>query len=212
AQVHQPVILLLSQTARGFSAEGRSEAPVVNLNGLESAYSSDALNLVSPPFQNTRNQVYARDIQVVTSELVSTGPDDRGGNRPSQSSGFPPGISGDGRFVAFSSSATNLVSDDLQGIENVFVYDRQSHTTELISRGMGGAANGSSSLPKISGDGRYVVFQSIASNLVSGDDNGLSDIFLFDRTNQTMMRISLAQDGGSANGGSITANISFDGR
>src|SRR5215470_7150842 len=73
AQVHQPVILLLSQTARGFSAEGRSEAPVVNLNGLESAYSSDALNLVSPPFQNTRNQVYARDIQVVTSELVSTG-------------------------------------------------------------------------------------------------------------------------------------------
>jgi Tol biopolymer transport system component len=210
AQLHPAVIDLLSQTARGFSAEGRSEAPIVNLNGLVSAYSSDALDLVSPPFQNSVNQVYARELELVTSELVSKGAG-RGGNRGSQTSGFPPGISGDGRYVAFSSSASNLVPEELNGLENIFVYDRELGATELITRGVSGPADGTSSLPKISGDGRYVVFQSIASNLVAGDDNGLSDIFLFDRTGHVMMRVTSAPDGTPSNGGSITANISYDG-
>src|SRR5512134_161674 len=101
AQVHR--IELLSQTARGFSAEGRSEAPAVNLDGLAAAYSSNARDLISPPLQSNLNQMYARDLTLVTSELVSRAEVGRVGNHPSQDSGFAPGISGDGRIVVFSS-------------------------------------------------------------------------------------------------------------
>jgi hypothetical protein len=204
-------IKLLSQTARGSSAEGRSNAPAVNLNGLQTAYSSNALNLVSPPMQNFRNQVYARDLEQVTSQLISKAPDGKAGNRASQSSGFPPGISAEGRFVAFSSTATNLVSEDTGGLENVFVYDRDAQTTELISRGIDAPSDGVSSLPKISADGRYVVFQSTATNLVAQPGNAPSDIYLFDRADGTMRRVSIASDGTPGNGQSLTPNISEDG-
>ncbi len=212
AQLHPPVIVLLSQDARGMSAEGRSEAPAANLNGLVAAYSSDALDLVSPPSQNARNQVYAREVELVRSELVSLAPDGTAGNRPSQNSGFPPGISAEGRFIAFSSSATNLVADETNGLENVFAYDREQDTTELISRGIDGPANGASTFPKISGDGRYVVFQSSATNLVAEPGNPMSDIYVFDRETGTMQRVSVAADGMPANGQSLTPNISDDGR
>jgi hypothetical protein len=210
AQVHR--IELLSETARGFSAEGRSEAPAVNLDGLAAAYSSNARDLVSPPFQSNLNQMYARDLTVLTSELVSVAEVGRAGNRNSQNSGFPPGISGDGRFVTFSSSATNLVADDTGGLENVYVYDRQEEVMELISRGLDGAANGGSNFPKISGDGRYVVFQSIASNLVEDPTGGFSNIFLFDRAEGRMVLVSSGIEDNTSNGNSITPNISDDGR
>jgi Tol biopolymer transport system component len=204
-------IELLSETARGFTAEGRSEAPAVNANGLVGAYSSDARDLLSPPVQSSLNQMYARDIEVVTSELVSVPAEGRIGNQPSQNSGFPPGISGDGRFVTFSSSASNLVEEDIGGLENVFVYDRELDQMELISRGPDMPANGASNFPKISGDGRYVVFQSIASNLVDGDTNGLSDIYCYDREEDVMILVTVGLDSAS-NGLSITPNISADGR
>jgi Tol biopolymer transport system component len=210
--LHPPDIILLSQTARGQSAEGRSQGPAVNENGLSAAYASNALNLVSPPFINHRNQVYARDVEVITSALVSKSDAGSAGNRDSQSSGFPPGITGDGRLVAFSSLANNLVPGDTNGQEDVFVFDRDAQSIELISRGTNGPANGGSTLPKISADGRYVVFQSTASNLVDDDGNGFSDIFLYDRAEQRMVRVSAAPDGGPANGNSITPNISADGR
>jgi Tol biopolymer transport system component len=211
AQVRPRLIELLSQTARGFSAEGRSEAPCVNRNGLVAGYSSDASDLVSPPLQDPRNQMYARELELVVSELVSLSPDDKAGNRPSQDSGFPAGISGDGRYVAFSSSATNLVPEDTNDQEDVFVHDRQTGVTELISRGIDGPGNGFSSFPKISADGRYVVFQSSASNLVADDTNGLSDVFVFNRTDQIMVLVSIAAAGGPSNGASITPSISDDG-
>src|SRR5262245_20691605 len=212
AQLHPPVIELLSQNARGFAAEGRSETPAVNLNGLVTAHSSNALDLVSPPLRNAINQVYARELEATTSELLSQGMNGGAGNQPSQASGFAPGISADGHFVTFSSSASNLVNDDLLGLENVFVYDRVSDTIELITRGSDGPANGASNFPKISGDGRYVVFQSIASNFVVGDTNGVSDIYLFDRMDRRMVLVSVAIVDSIANGPSITPNISEDGR
>jgi Tol biopolymer transport system component len=211
AQLAPRVIELLSQTARGMSAEGRSEAPAVNQDGLAAAYSSNALDLVSPPFTNAISQMYARDLEMITSELVSKASNGRGGNQPSQASGFPAGISADGRYVTFSSSASNLVGDDLLGLENVFVYDRVAGALELITRGTDGPANGASNFAKISGDGRYVVFQSIASNLVDGDDNGLAHIYVFDRTDGVMVLVSVGVDG-ATDGPSITPNISEDGR
>ena len=193
------------------SAEGRSEAPAVNLNGLVAAYSSDALDLVSPPFQNTRNQVYARELEVVTSELVSVAPDGKAGNLPSQNNGFPPGISADGRFVAFSSSATNLVPDDTNGLEDVFVYDRDQNVIELISRGTDGPSNGASTSRRSaptdamssSNPARPTSWPNQATPRRTSSCSTAS------RTR--MQRVSVASDGTAGNGPSITPNISDDG-
>src|SRR5215472_15839914 len=89
AQCHPAVIELLSRTARGMAAEGSSNAPVVNENGLVTAYSSNAIDLVSPPMRAVRTQVYARDLEQVVSQLLSVSPGRQAGNQPSQSSGFP---------------------------------------------------------------------------------------------------------------------------
>ena len=205
-------IYLISQTSRGQAAEGRSEGPAVDGNGILTAYTSDALNLTSPPQPNKRDQIYLRNITDTTSSLVSKGPDGKAGNRNSQPGGFAPGISADGRFVAFSSQSTNLTADDTNVFEDVFVADVASGAVELISRGTDGPANGVSSFARLSGDGRYVVFQSNASNLVADDTNGVTDVFVYDRVDGIMRRVSIGSDGAETDGQSITPTISDDGR
>src|SRR5687768_9773023 len=92
-----------------------------------------------------------------------------------------PSIGSDGRYVAFTSDATNLVAGDTNGRSDVFVQDRQTGLTTLVSVGVSAQANGHSHDPSISADGRYVAFSSDASNLVSGDTNGATDVFVHDR-------------------------------
>ena len=95
------------------------------------------------------------------------------------SDSFDPAISADGRFVAFSSDATNLVPGDTNGTADVFVRDRQTGTTRRVSVGPGGAqGNGDSVDPALSADGRFVAFESDATNLVPGDTNGVDDVFV----------------------------------
>src|SRR5690606_24168381 len=108
--------------------------------------------------------------------------------------------------------ASNLVPDDTNAFENVYVADRESGELTLISRGIDGPANGVSTFPRLSGDGRFVVFQSRADNLVEGDDNGTTDIFVYDRETETMQLVSRGLDGAPGNGQSITPAISDDGR
>ena len=94
---------------------------------------------------------------------------------------FEPSISATGRFVAFSSVATNLVSGDTNGVSDVFVHDRKTGQTTRVSVASDGTeANSFSDAPSISASGRYVAFFSLASNLVSGDTNGTGDIFVHD--------------------------------
>jgi Tol biopolymer transport system component len=205
-------IYLISQTSRGQSAEGRSEGPAVDGNGILTAYTSNALNLTSPPQPTFRDQIYLRDITQTTSSLVSKAPDGKAGNRPSQPGGFAPGISADGRFVAFSSQATNLTPDDANVFEDVFVANVETGAIELISRGSDGPANGVSTFARLSGDGRYVVFQSNATNLVADDTNGVTDVFVYDRVDGIMRRVSVGSDGAETDGPSITPTISDDGR
>ena len=124
-----------------------------------------------------------------------------------------PAISADGRTIAFSSSADNLVPGDTQMHADIFVYDREAHTTELVSLGRDStSANGSSGEPSISADGRWVVFGSIASNLASGDTNDLPDVFLHDRQTGRTSLVSMAVSGRSGNGISTEPSISADGR
>ena len=134
------------------------------------------------------------------------------GGGQSNSDSLAPAISGDGRYVAFVSDASNLVAGDTNRVRDVFVNDRQTGETTRVSVGPGGAeANGDSFAPAISGDGRYVVFSSAASNLVPGDSNGVDDVFLRDRVAGTTTRISVGQGGTEANGGSYEPTISTDG-
>jgi len=122
-------------------------------------------------------------------------------------------FSADGRFVAFGSDAANLVPGDTNARSDVFVYDRQTHTTERVSLASDGSqGNDHTYESAISGDGRFVAFQSFATNLVPGDANGHRDIFLYDRALDTVTRINLAPGGAEANEISQQPAINADGR
>lgn len=124
---------------------------------------------------------------------------------------YNPTISADGRYVAFWSYATNLVSGDTNGLADVFVRDTQTNQTRRVSVASNGTqGNNFSGYPAISADGRYVVFQSDASNLVSSDTNNASDIFLRDLQSNTTTRISIASDGTPGDSHSYAPVISAD--
>ena len=123
------------------------------------------------------------------------------------------GMSEDGRYAGFYSDASNLVPGDSNGVRDVFVYDRQTDTIERVSLATDGTeGNGPSVGGHLSADGRYVAYQSIASNFVSGDTNGTYDIFVYDRQTNTIECVSLAADGTTGNGLSSIGGISADGR
>jgi hypothetical protein len=111
-----------------------------------------------------------------------------------------PSISGDGRYVAFHSGATNLVPGDSNVRSDVFVHDRLTGETTRVSVASDGTEGNDFSLfSSISGDGRYVAFQSLASNLVPGDANGWWDVFVHDRVTGETTRVSVASDGAEGN-------------
>ena len=126
------------------------------------------------------------------------------------STGYP-SISADGRWVAFQSAVNNLVAGDTNGVTDVFVHDRQTGSTELVSTiGDGTSAGGDS--PSLSADGRWVAFQSAANNLVAGDTDGVTDIFVYDRQTDATGRVSLASNGIQSDAGSYSPSLSADGR
>jgi Tol biopolymer transport system component len=122
-------------------------------------------------------------------------------------------LSDDGRYIAFTSVASNLVAGDNNGLADIFVRDRQLNITTRVSTSTTQAeANAGAAEPDISGNGRYIVFQSAANNLVPGDSNGVTDIFLHDRLLMTTQRVSVAATGDQALGPSRAPVISDDGR
>ena len=141
------------------------------------AFYSEASNLV-PGDTNGYGDIFVRDKVTGTTERVSVSTSGMEGNGESYLS-F---ISVDGRYVAFECDADNLVSGDTNAMTDVFVHDRQTGQTTRISLSTGGGqGNGTSGSPSISVDGRYVAFDSVASDLVPGDTNGWSDVFVHDR-------------------------------
>src|SRR5439155_7441870 len=104
------------------------------------------------------------------------------GGTQSNAASLGSALSADGRLVAFQSDATNLVVGDTNGATDVFVRDRQTGMTARVSVASDGTqANNVSSYPALSADGRFVAFQSDATNLVAGDTNGTTDVFVHDR-------------------------------
>lgn len=124
-----------------------------------------------------------------------------------------PSVSADGRYVAFSSYANNLVTNDTNYQSDIFVRDSVSNVTERVSiSSNGNEANSDCYNPSISGDGRYITFNSYANNLVLNDNNYYSDVFLHDRYLHTTIRISNSDTEEEVNGDSLAASISSDGR
>jgi Tol biopolymer transport system component len=143
-----------------------------------------------------------------TTELVSVST----GGAPANWHSYAPSISADARCVAFHSAA-NLVAGDTNGVYDVFLRDRQSATTELVSVSTAGAqGDGHSYEASISADARYVAFSSLASNLVAGDTNGFYDTFVRDRQSGTTVRVSVATGGAQGDSESLEPSISADGR
>jgi Tol biopolymer transport system component len=128
------------------------------------------------------------------------------------SNSFSPSISGDGLYVAFASRASNLVVDDTNGSDDIFVHDTVTATTTRVSVDSAGVEGNSNSFrPSISGDGRYVAFASRASNLVAGDINGSDDIFVHDTFTATTTRVSVGSAGVEGNSNSFDSSINWDG-
>jgi cold shock CspA family protein len=197
----------VSVASDGRQANGDSEAPSISSNGRIVAFISDATNLVSGD-TNGAQDVFVHDLDTGTTERVSVATAGTQGNDDC----FSLSLSADGRFVAFGSYASNLVANDTNTVIDVFVHDRNTATTERVSIASDGTeANDESFSPAISSDGRFVAFQSDATNLVLNDTNNKSDIFVHDRLTGSTERVSVNSDGKQANGDSIAPAISDDG-
>jgi Tol biopolymer transport system component len=134
------------------------------------------------------------------------------GDSPDVGGAEAPSISRHGRYVAFSSSASNLVLGDTNDLRDVFLRDRQTGSTLRYSvSSQGVQANGMSRNPSVSATGRYVAFYSDASNLVRRDTNARGDVFVHDRITGKTIRVSVRADGGQANRGGFDPAISGDG-
>ena len=184
------------------------------------SFSSKADNLASVPGIDGVHppQIYLHDRLACTTTLVTRS---LGAGLANGSSNLS-SLSADGNLLAFDSAATNLLPGVDNGLDQVYLYDRTLGTITLISGSpwiAGQEGNGRSSLPTVSADGRYVCFQSEASDLVAGDTNGLADIFVRDRQTQTTVRVNVTDagqqteyTGGPTGGHSLRPSMSSDGR
>ena len=193
--------------AAGTQANAPALTPRLSADGRCVVFASAATNLV-PEDTNQSIDIFVADrwTGITTRESVAAD-----GTQADDGSGTP-AISADGRYVAFTSRASNLVPGEANGCFEVFVRDRQTGTIVLASRSAAGlAGNGDSYAPALSADGRCVVFQSLATNLVAGDTNAVLDVFVRDLVAGTIVRASLSSPGAQANAGSEHASISADG-
>ncbi len=182
--------------------------PSVSDDGNLIAYSSLFTNLVVDDTNAVRD-IFVRDRGAASTTRVSV---DSVGTQSNGHSDFSV-ISADGRFVVFTTLATNLVVEDTGALQKIIRHDRQTGATELVSIGMAGAvANDNGFSSAISADGTLVAFSSAATNLVSGDSNARTDIFVRDMSNGTTTRVSADSQGVQGNGTSSGPSISADGR
>ena len=159
---------------------GSDDAVTISADGRIVVFASHATNLVPGDTTNGLQDLFAYDRKTGKTELVTVS---SGGVQANSGSSFQPGLSADGRFVVFVSTATNLVAGDTNNADDVFVRDRRNGTTERVNVSSSGAQSNAESFNTvaISADGRYVVFASSADTLVPGDIPGTYDIFVRDR-------------------------------
>jgi hypothetical protein len=198
----------VSINSNGAQANSDSTYLSISADGRFVAFQSDASNLV-PGDTNGQADIFVHDRETAKTERVSVS----SGEAQANESSFLVAISGDGRYVAYESYASNLISGGRTGIADIFVRDRLSGVTNRVSvNSQGTPANADSFNPSISANGRFVAFESTASNLVAGDTNSHNDIFVHDRQSGRTERVSIAWNGVQANSDSARSSISADGR
>jgi len=189
---------------------GVLDTPSISADGRWVAFASAADNLV-PGDTNDFPDIFVRDRVTGVTKRVSVTDAALQADGASSS----PVISADGRWVAFTSYAANLSLGDLNfptGGADVFLHDMVTgHTVRVSTSALGLSTNGESDFPTISADGRYVGFDSTATDIVPGDTNKHGDVFVWDRDTQRTVRASVAADGTQADAGSGLASISADG-
>ena len=194
------------RSAAGVNGGSGSGMPVISADGQFLVFqSSSGLVPGVPP----SGMLYVSSVGSNAIEAVSTTSD---GLAYADRAASNPDISGDGRYVVFSSAATNLGDGSTSATEDIFVKDLVTGEVTRVSTSTGGGdGNGDSQYAKISADGRFVVFQSFASNLAAGDTNGYPDIFVWDRSDSSVTNITenlVAVS--SPNNGSYLPDVAFD--
>ncbi|MEG4109299.1 hypothetical protein [Microcoleus sp. S13_C5] len=200
----------VSLDSAGNQGNRNSYRPSISAGGRFVAFESDASNIV-PGDTNNTNDIFVRDTLTNTTTRVSI---DSAGNQANDASDGA-SISADGRFVAFDSYASNLVPGDTNNTNDIFVRDTLTNTTTRVSVDSAGNQQNFSSffnVSSISADGRFVAFTSFASNLVPGDTNAYTDIFVRDTLTNTTTRVSFGSAGNQGNSVSQSPSISADGR
>jgi len=203
----------VSVDSAGNQGNGNAGSPSISADGRFVAFYSEASKLV-PGDTDENRDIFVRDRLTNTTTPVSV---NSAGNQTSSESNFP-SISADGRFVAFESFASDFVPGDINydtetAVRDIFVRDTLTNTTTRVSvDSAGNQVNGNSDSPSISADGRFVAFNSFASNIVPGDTNNTSDIFVRDTLTNTTTRVSVDSAGNQRNLQSGSPSISADGR
>jgi hypothetical protein len=200
----------VSVDSSGAEGNGASQLGALSADGKVVAFESTASNLVASDNAGMRD-VFIHDRTTGITERVSV--DSSGAEGDDDSGEFPPSLSDDGQIVAFASRATNLVANDTNGFQDVFVRDRATGITERISVDSAGAeGDDDSGYPSLSADGRLVAFHSSASNLVANDTNATTDIFVHDRATGETKRVSVDSSGVEENSFAGGPSLTSDGR
>ena len=203
----------LSETTLALEADSSSFSVKLSDDGRFAVFQTNATNLIAGDI-NAASDVVLKDLQTGILTCMSCAAGGVVGDGASTS----PAISGDGRFVAFQSAATNLVAGDSNIATDVFVREIATGALEIASRvtGVAGAQGlATSGQARLSSTGQFVVFSSTATNLVSGDTNTQADAFVRDRLTSVTSRVSVATGGAQASGGvggATASTISADGR
>jgi Tol biopolymer transport system component len=208
-------IHLISTTPAGDPAGGQATEPDVSADGRLIVFSSTGTDLVAGA-TDQRSNVYVRDTETGSTLLVSQGM----GDTPANGASSTPAISPDGRYVSFYSKATNLVAGHTSGKGDVYLRDLATPTPQVVSRAAGshGAEQNAAvaapfrQISAVSAGGRYVAFDSDATNLVAHDHNHHTDVFVRDMINDGLQRASLATTDQEASSDSFSPRISADGR
>jgi len=184
---------------------GNSSLPIFSPDGRGVAFLSHANNLVTNDDRGPWLDLFWRELGSDRTELVSVSTNGCGG---ANSDVALAALSADGRFIAFETTANNLTPGDGNFVSDIFVRDLVAGTTRLASVDVTGtrSGNGRSLNPHISADGRYVVFESEASDLVANDLNGTNDVFIRDLVAGTTALVSLDRDGAGSPQGAPTAD------
>jgi Tol biopolymer transport system component len=194
----------VTKTSGGTQGNNDSYDPAVSSTGRYVAYESRATNLGITDTNGTRD-IYLTDTSTGAITRVSVG----AGGAQGDAASLDPSISADGRYVAFASDATTFSANDTNGARDVFVHDTLLGTTTRVSvRTNGTQGKGDSYEPQLSADGRFVVFASDAPNLVAGDTNGATDVFVRDLTTGFTSRLSVDAGWNEGGGASFYASIS----